>query len=74
MGPVLNDPERVDDVLVAARKRPADTQRLRKFMHDNGDLVNACMFPETDIDIAISIAMRFSHDNILQKTLFAALP
>ncbi|KAL2130857.1 hypothetical protein VTI74DRAFT_5847 [Chaetomium olivicolor] len=74
MDPILDDDDRIDEILAATKKRPADLQRLRKYMHQQGDLVHGCMFPETDIDIMIALVMRFLQDNIFQKILFGALP
>ncbi|KAJ4307291.1 hypothetical protein N0V88_000674 [Collariella sp. IMI 366227] len=72
--PILDDDEKISSVLAAAKKRPADLQKLQKYMHQQGDLVHGCAFPETDIDILIAVAMRFLHDNIFQKILCGALP
>jgi hypothetical protein len=72
MDPILDDDDRMDDVLAAAKKRPADIQRLKRYIHSQGDLVHGCMFPETDIDIMIAVVMRFLQDHIFQKILYGA--
>jgi hypothetical protein len=74
MDPILDDDDRMDDVLAAAKKRPADIQRLKRYIQSQGDLVHGCMFPETDIDIMIAVVMRFLQDHIFQKILFGAAP
>lgn len=74
MEPILDDDDRIDDVLAAAKKRPGDVQKLKRYIHGQGDLVHGCMFPETDIDIMIAVVMRFLQDHIFQKILFGAAP
>jgi hypothetical protein len=71
MGPYLdNHAEGVEEVTTMARKRPTDTNKLKRTIQQYPDLVHACMFPETDEDIIISIIMRYIHDNIFQKILY----
>ena len=74
MDPILDDEDKMDAVLTAARKRPADLQKLKKYLHTQGDLIHGSMFPETDIDILIAVTMRFLQDHIFQKILFGAVP
>ncbi len=74
MDPLLDDDDKMDAVLTAARKRPAELQKLKKYLHTQGDLIHGSMFPETDIDILIAVAMRFLQDYIFQKILFGAAP
>jgi hypothetical protein len=74
MEPILDDDDKLGDVLAAAKKRPADLQRLRRYLNSQADLMYACMFPETDIDILIAVIMRFLQDHIFQKVLFEAAP
>jgi hypothetical protein len=74
MDPILNDDEKIENVLIAAKKRSPDLHRLKRYVHSQGDLVHGCMFPETDIDILIAVVMRFLQDNIFQKILFGAVP
>ncbi len=74
MDPILDDDDKMDTVLTAARKRPADLQKLKKYLHTQGDLIHGTMFPETDIDILIAVTMRFLQDHIFQKILFGAAP
>lgn len=72
--PILDDPVKAEEVLANAKKRTADLRHLRTTMARHGDLVNACMFPDTDIDVIIAITMRFLQDNVFQKILFGTLP
>lgn len=72
MDPILDDDDRIDDVLAAAKERPGDVQKLKRYIRSQGDLVHGCMFPETDIDIMIAVVMRFLQDHIFQKILFGA--
>ncbi|EAQ84165.1 hypothetical protein CHGG_10569 [Chaetomium globosum CBS 148.51] len=72
--PILDDDNKMDDVLAAAKQRPADVQKLKRYLHSQGDLVYGCMFPETDIDILIAVVMRFLQDHIFQKILYGAVP
>ncbi|KAK3343598.1 hypothetical protein B0T25DRAFT_462734 [Lasiosphaeria hispida] len=72
--PVLDDPSKMEEILSSAKKRPAEIRVIRNYMVHNGDLVNGCMFPETDIDIFIAIVTRFLHDNVFQRNLFGVLP
>ncbi|KAK4148599.1 hypothetical protein C8A00DRAFT_19597 [Chaetomidium leptoderma] len=74
MDPILDDDDRMDDVLAAAKKRSADLQKLKRYLHSQGDLSHGCMFPETDIDVLIAVVMRFLQDHIFQKILFGAVP
>jgi hypothetical protein len=74
MDPILDDDDKMDEVVAAAKKRPADVQRLKRYLQSQGDLVYGCMFPETDIDILIAIVMRFLQDHIFQKILYGAVP
>ncbi|KXX73605.1 hypothetical protein MMYC01_209753 [Madurella mycetomatis] len=72
--PILDDDDKMDEALMLAIKKASEVERLRKYMHGQGDLVNACMYPDTDIDIFIALVMRFLQDNIFQKTLIGAVP
>jgi hypothetical protein len=74
MDPILDDEDRINEVLAAAKKRPTDIQKLKRYMHSQGDLVYGSMFPETDIDILIAVVMRFLQDHIFQKILCGAMP
>ncbi len=70
--PILDNDSKLEEVLVLAKKKPEYTHRIRKMMHNHGDLVNGSMFPETDVDVLIAIVMRFIHENIFQKILYGA--
>ena len=72
--PILDDPGEMEEVVSAAKKRPEATSSLRKIMQRNGDLVNASMFPETDVDVITSITMRFLQENVFEKMLLGILP
>ncbi|KAK3315465.1 hypothetical protein B0H66DRAFT_583954 [Apodospora peruviana] len=72
--PILDDPSKLEEVLVMMKKKPADVQKLKKHLKSHPDIINGSLFPETDIDILIAIAMRFLHDNIFQKILYGAVP
>jgi hypothetical protein len=74
MDPILDNDDKMDEILAAAKKRPLEAQKLKKYMHSYGDLVHGSMFPETDIDIIIATLMRFLQDNIFQKILFGTVP
>lgn len=74
LDPILDDDDKTDEALMLAIKKAPEVERLRKYMHSQGDLVNACMYPDTDIDILIALVMRFLQDNIFQKTLIGAVP
>jgi hypothetical protein len=74
LDPILDDDDKMDDVLAAAKKRPADVQKLKRYLNSQGDLIYGCMFPETDIDILIAVVMRFLQDHIFQKILYGAVP
>jgi len=67
--PAFEAPEIAEDSPAAAKKRYYDGQKLRKLAEKHGDLFHASQFPETDVDIAIAMVMRFLHDNIFQTTL-----
>ncbi|KAK3683354.1 hypothetical protein B0T22DRAFT_246192 [Podospora appendiculata] len=71
--PIVDDPEKVNAVLALAKKRPTDIAKLRRYMDHHVELINGCMFPETDIDILIAIVMRFLQDNVFQSSLFGCL-
>lgn len=74
MDPILDDDDKMDSVLAASKKRPADVQKLKRYLHSQGDLVYGSMFPETDVDILIAVVMRFLQDHIFQKILYGAVP
>ncbi len=73
MTPILDDDEIVLEIATAARKRPTEFAKLKRTLHQYGDLVHGSMFPETDVDIVISVIMRYIHDNIFQKILYGAI-
>ncbi|KAL2146780.1 hypothetical protein VTI28DRAFT_2261 [Corynascus sepedonium] len=74
MDPILDDDDRINVVLEAAKKRPADVQKLRRYLHSQADLIYGCMFPETDVDILIAITLRWLQDHVFQKILFGVTP
>lgn len=74
MDPILDDNDKMDEIVSAAKKRPLETQKLKKYMHSYGDLVHGSMFPETDTDILLAIIMRFLQEHIFQKVLFGTVP
>ncbi|KAK4135778.1 hypothetical protein BT67DRAFT_448710 [Trichocladium antarcticum] len=74
MDPILDDDDKMDEIVSAAKKRPLETQKLKKYMHSYGDLVHGSMFPETDIDILLAIIMRFLQEHVFQKVLFDTVP
>lgn len=70
--PALDNDDKQDEVVVAAKKRPGDIQKLRGYLRSQPDLAYGCMYPETDIDIFIAIVMRYLQDHIFQKVLYGA--
>ncbi|KAK3320534.1 hypothetical protein B0T19DRAFT_242606 [Cercophora scortea] len=71
--PIVEDPEKINAVVALARKRPADVAKLRRYLDHHIELINGCIFPETDIDILIAIVMRFLQDNVFQPQLFGCM-
>lgn len=71
--PVVDNPNRRESFISAAKKQPNDIAKLKKFMMNHGELVHGSLFPDTDIDVLTAIVLRFVHDNIFQKVLFGDL-
>ncbi|AEO62064.1 hypothetical protein MYCTH_2113928 [Thermothelomyces thermophilus ATCC 42464] len=74
MDPILDDENKRNGVVEAAKKRPADIQKLRMYLRSEADLAYGCMFPETDVDILIAVTMRWLQDQIFQRILFGLVP
>ncbi len=74
MEPIVDDPEKMDSLLLNLKKRPGDFGKLRKLMLKYGDLVNGCHYPETDVDVAIAAVLRWLHDEIFQTILYGVAP
>jgi hypothetical protein len=75
MGPFLDDhAEGIEELTAMARKRPTEAAKLKRFIHDNADLVHATDFPEMDEDIVIALILRFIHDKIFQRILYGSIP
>jgi hypothetical protein len=74
MDPIVDSESTCEEILAAAKKRPADIFKIKKCMTSHPDLIHGCMYPETDVDLVIAIIMRFLHDNIFQKILFGIMP
>ncbi|KAL2255563.1 hypothetical protein VTK26DRAFT_3121 [Humicola hyalothermophila] len=72
--PVLDDEEKLDEILTAAMNRSLEIQKLRKCLRRHGDLIHGSVFPDTDIDILIAIIMRFLLDDIFRQMLIGAVP
>ncbi|KAL1839321.1 hypothetical protein VTJ49DRAFT_1649 [Mycothermus thermophilus] len=74
MDPILDDEDRIDDVLLRVRRGAQDVQRLRRYMHTHPDLVYGCTYPETDVDIMIALVLRYLQDHVFQQALYGAVP
>jgi chromosome segregation ATPase len=72
--PILDDDDKIDEALAVAKKKPHEAMSLKHKLHSDADLAFGCMFPDTDIDILITIVMRFLQDRIFQKVLFETIP
>ncbi|KAK0613321.1 hypothetical protein B0T14DRAFT_438897 [Immersiella caudata] len=64
--PILDDPESRSMI---DKRRHTHGQILRDAVQHHPDLANASRIPETHVEIAIAIVMRFLHTHIFQTTL-----
>ncbi|KAB5585570.1 hypothetical protein GE09DRAFT_1234120 [Coniochaeta sp. 2T2.1] len=56
----------------SARKNPGDVSVLKSCMGSHPDIVHGCLFPETDVDIIVSIVLRFI-SSLQRDTILARL-
>jgi hypothetical protein len=71
--PIVDDEDNFQHALGRARKSPEDVAKLRRFIGNHPDLIHGCFYPETDVDILISVVLRYLNDNIFQKGLPGAV-
>ncbi|OIW27610.1 hypothetical protein CONLIGDRAFT_633977 [Coniochaeta ligniaria NRRL 30616] len=67
--PIVEDEDNFQHAIARARRSPEDVQKLRRFIGNHPDLIHGCLYPETDVDILISVVLRYLNDNIFQKGL-----
>ncbi|KAL7934901.1 hypothetical protein V8C35DRAFT_300130 [Trichoderma chlorosporum] len=73
MEPWLDDYDAgIEALATSVRKQSGEASKFKKTVHKYPDLVHACLFPETDEDIIVSIIMRFLNDHIFQKVLYGS--
>lgn len=65
--PVIDDEDNFQHAVDRVRKNPDDVAKLRAFVANHPDLIHGCLYPETDVDILISIVLRYLNDYIFQK-------
>jgi len=65
--PIIDDEANLQHAIARAKKAPEDVAKLRTCIGNHPDLIHGCLYPETDVDIMISIVLRHLNDNIFQK-------
>lgn len=71
--PIVDDEDNFQLAIARARRNPEDVTKLRRFIGNHPDLIHGCLYPETDVDILISVVLRYLNDNIFQKGLPGAV-
>jgi hypothetical protein len=67
--PIIDDEDNFQKTVMRAAKNPEDVAKLRTYISKHPDLIHGCLYPETDVDILISMVLRYLNDNIFQKGL-----
>ena len=73
MEPVLADDTMKTELVASSRKKTSELSTIKKYLSRHPDLLRGIHFPETDVDVAIGIIMRFLHDTIFQRVLYGTV-
>ncbi|KAB5583556.1 hypothetical protein GE09DRAFT_1278750 [Coniochaeta sp. 2T2.1] len=65
--PTIDNEKAFQQAVERARKDPEDVVILKQYMGCHPDLIHGCLYPETDVDIIVSIILRFISEFVFQS-------